>query len=455
MISHKELNKIEYLSNKYDETNMPTYISYPTTGFWRNKITEADFVENAKQITMPFLYFHFPYCKKACYYCVCYKTVANDISDLDTYIDFIMKEFNRKLDLAGIETLKDITQMHWGGGTPTYMTGEQIGKAFRRIEKRVEFKKSESSGLSIEAYPDEEMVTYEKLKVLRDLGFTEISFGIQDFDKKTQFIINRNYDVDVLRKLVDQARGLGMRIHIDLCYGLPFQGQNEFEYTLNEIMKIKPSRIATYPYSHYPFLFPAQKLIPTSSIPNSFIKVLLAKMADDIFLENDYAKIGFDHFVRKDNVMYENYKDKRVVRDFMGYSIDKRKELFGFGNSAISFLNGTFFHNIAKMEEYCTALSAGETGINYSMSHNLSKDDFIRKQVILKNILTYMEIDKKALEDEYGIAFDNYFDRELEKINNFGKDDLLVHNNSKISLSKYGEYFSRHIAYTFDKYYNK
>ena len=184
------------------------------------------------------------------------------------------------------------------------------------------------------------MIKYEKLKLLKDLGLTEISFGIQDFDKRTQYMINRDYDVNMLKKMADQARSVGLRIHIDLCYGLPFQGQNEYENTIKEIIKIMPNRIATYPYSHYPFLFPAQKIIPLSSIPNSFTKVLLAKMADNYFTNNDYVKIGFDHFVRKDDNMLKKYRKNLVKRDFMGYSTEKRSQLFGFGNSAIRL-----FHN--------------------------------------------------------------------------------------------------------------
>ncbi len=455
MMNYKELNRLEYLSLKYDETNMPTYISYPTTGFWKSRVTEEDFVRAAKGVSSPFLYFHFPYCKKACFYCVCYKSLAADPSAWDGYIRDLSTEYQRKLDLAGVDRLSGITQMHWGGGTPTYMSPSQIERAFREIEKRASIEKVGSSSISIEAYPDEEMIDRAKLRLLKDLGFTEISFGIQDFDKKTQAVINRECEPATLRRVVDAARSAGLRVHIDLCYGLPFQGQNELEHTVKEVVKIEPNRIATYPYSHYPFLFPLQKMIPTASIPNSFTKVLLAKAADDILSANGYAKIGFDHFVRTGDVLHEQYRQRLVERDFMGYSIDKRKNLLGFGNSAISFLNDSFFHNFAKMAEYSGSLAAGGIGVDPALSHRLSKDDRIRKRVMLRNVLTYMEIDKDEVERDFGINFDEYFHGELAKIEEMKKDGLVSNGGSRIRLTKDGELFSRHVAFVFDRYYNK
>jgi oxygen-independent coproporphyrinogen-3 oxidase len=453
MMSHKELGRVEYLSSKYDETNMPTYISYPTTGYWKRQVSDEDFVRELARVTSPFLYFHFPFCKKACFYCACYKTVAADPSAWDGYISRLATEYNRKLDAAGIDQLMGITQMHWGGGTPTYMTPLQIERAFREIEKRAQLVKAESSSLSIEAYPAEDMIDRAKLKLLKDLGFTEISYGVQDFDRKTQAVINREYGPETMRRVIDAAREVGLRVHIDLCYGLPFQGLNEFEFTLREIVASKPNRVATYPYSHYPLLFPAQRMIPSASIPNSFTKVLLARTADEILSENGYAKIGFDHFVRKDDVMYEQFRGRRVQRDFMGYSVDQRKQLLGFGNSAISVLNDASFHNLGKMESYAASLAAGNLGLDPSLSHSLSEDDRVRKRVMLKSILTYGEIDKDEIEQEFGVDFDSYFAAELAKLGEMKRDGLIANGGSKIRLTKDGEFFSRHVAFVFDRYY--
>lgn len=455
MTFHKKLQELEYLARKYDETNIPLYVSYPTSAFWKSKVDKNDFITKGRTVDRPFMYFHFPYCRKACYYCCCYKKVSTDMAELELYLDYIIKEYNQKLDILGIDKLEKITQIHWGGGTPTYMTMKQIERAFKSFEERACIEKSDKSSISLEAYPDDEVITYEKLKLLKDLGFNEISFGIQDFDDRIQKIINRNCNPIVVSKLIEQAKSLGLRVHVDLCYGLPFQGQNEFEKTAREVIGFQPDRIAVFPYAHYPYEYPMQRLIPTSSVPNSFIKVLLAEIANDLFISSGYVRIGSDHFIKKDNIMYQNYMDKMVERDFMGYSVDERKQFFGFGNSAISFLGDTLFHNLIPMDEYYKSISSGDLGIHESMSHTLSADDAIRKRVMLKHILSYMEIEYKDFEDEFNISFDAYFNSELLKLENFQKDGLIEKEGSKIRFTKYGVYFSRHIAHIFDQYYNK
>lgn len=450
---HDELKEIDFISRKYDETNIPLYVSYPTTNWWRDKVDEKEFAEACKKVDRPFLYFHFPYCKKACYYCCCYKYVCADMAQIDTYIDYIAREFNQKLDAAGIKKLTQISQIHWGGGTPTFMTMAQIEKAFRAFAQRVDINTSADSSISIEAYPDDEVITYDKLKLLKQLGFNEISFGIQDFDDRIQTIINRDCNLKTVSKLFDQAKSLNLKVHVDLCYGLPFQGQNEFTRTAQEIVKLKPDRIAVYPYAHYPLLYPAQRLIPMSSIPNSFIKTLLAKIADEIFIGNGYGRVGSDHFINPANPLYQKTLEKKVERDFMGYSADGRRQFIGFGNSAISFLGNTLFHNLIPMEDYYRSIAAGGLAINKTLSHILSKDDTIRKRVMLKHILTDMMIDKNEIDKEFGISFDSYFQKELEELKAFEKDGLVEIDDSSVRITKCGVYFSRHIAHVFDSYY--
>ena len=377
------------------------------------------------------------------------------MSEIDTYVDVISKEYNQKLDIAGIKKFSNIKQIHWGGGTPTFMTMKQIENAYKAIEKRANIDNSNERSISIEAYPDDEVITIEKLKLLKTLGFNEISFGVQDFDDRIQKVINRDCNLKIVNKLIDQAREIGFKVHIDLCYGLPFQGQNEFERTVKEVIRMAPDRIAVFPYAHYPLLYPLQRQIPNSSIPNSFIKVLLAKIANDYFLESGYGRVGSDHFIKKENLLFEQASKKIVERDFMGYSVDARKQFIGFGNSAISFLNDTLFHNLIHMDEYSNAVNAGGIAINKSMSYTLNDDDHIRKNVMLKHILTDMEIDKEQVERKFGITFDRYFQREMELLKDLENDGLIEMGPSKIKITNIGVYFSRHVAHVFDTYYKK
>ncbi len=455
MLNREKLLKIETLSKKYNETNIPLYLSYPIESWWKKPIGQVDFERGFKDIEEPFLYFHFPYCKKPCYYCCCYKDVASDPHDLDIYLDHLEMEYNNKVDKLGTKSFQSIKQMHWGGGTPTFMECEQIERAYNFIDKRVGLIKDDSSSISIEAFPDKDVLSKEKLKLLREIGFNEISFGVQDFDKMVQNTINRSCEKEDVLELIDFCKSIGFKVHIDLCYGLPFQGLNEFERTLKTVIDAKPDRVAIFPYAHYPLIFPMQKLIPTSSIANSFTKVLLLNMAQDMLCSSDYGKIGTDHFVRKDNPLYISHLKKNVLRDFMGYSVSERKFFIGFGKAAISSTGREFFHNLKSMDKYFEAVSKGEIPIEKNISHIMDEDDFIRSSIIQKSILYDFEIDKFEIGQRLNIDFDRYFENEIIQLENYMLDGLIEYkSNDVIRVTSLGELFARHIAYVFDSYYN-
>jgi oxygen-independent coproporphyrinogen-3 oxidase len=335
----------EYLARTYDEANIPLYLSYPVTSWWKTPVDEQRFAGEYAGTARPFLYFHFPYCRKACFYCACYKAVSSDPLKNDVYIDHLEKEFSRTLDLLGTSGFSDVGHLHWGGGTPTYLTLPQIERIFSATARRIDFSSDTASSISIEAYPDERDITVEKLKLLRDLGFNEISFGIQDFDPRIQWVINRDTRVETVRSVVEMSKEQGFRVHVDLCYGLPFQGQNELERTIDIVLSMAPDRVALFTYAHYPLIFPLQRRIPVSSVPNSFIRVLMTRCAEERFLGEGYRKVGYDHFVREGNALHRAAEEGKVVRDFMGYSVENRRQFIGFGHSAISFIGKGFFQN--------------------------------------------------------------------------------------------------------------
>lgn len=455
-MGNKEILELEYLAKKYDETNIPLYLSYPTTSWWKDEVDEAAFVQRYQKQSKPFLYFHFPYCQKACYYCCCYKYVTSDESKKDIYIQYLEKEFRNKLSLLGIERLTNIAHMHWGGGTPTYMSCKQIDKVFNFISKKITFSDDANTSISIEAYPDDEMINHEKLKLLRTLGFNEISFGIQDFNKRIQKTINRDCKEGVVKKIINTAKQLGFKVHVDLCYGLPFQGISELEYTVKTVAKMEPDRIALFPYAHYPVLFPMQRYIPSSSLPNSFVKIMLAKIAEEIFAANGYFKVGIDHYVKKDNPLYKASLEDKVIKDFMGYSVEQRKYFIGFGNSAISFFGNGMYHNIISLNDYYESIDKKKIPLEKNMGHFLSRDDLIRNKLIQKSILCDFAIRKDEIENEFEIYFDDYFKSELKTLIDYEKDGLVESIDSNtIRITHHGKHLSRHIAYVFDKYYQK
>jgi oxygen-independent coproporphyrinogen-3 oxidase len=448
-----EIMQLERLSEKYNEGNIPLYLSYPVQSYWKKQFSK-DYLSNKNENQEnPFLYFHLPYCKEACYYCACFKAVTQEDEKKDDYIDCLIKEYNQKLEISGVEKYKNIKHLHWGGGTPTYLNEKQIEKLFKSIETRISFASGDDLSISIEGYPDPLYITDDKLKCLSNLGFNEISFGIQDFDKRVQNAINRNTSKQTARQIFEKSKKYGFRTHVDLCYGLPFQGLNEFEDSIKEIISMKPDRIACFTYAHYPLMYPMQRFIPRSALPNSFIRVLLTKLADELFHDANYVKIGYDHFVLKNNSLEKAKNENNAFRDFMGYSVDGRRNLLGFGNSAISFINGNYMQNEIDINKYLSKVKNNELPVT-EMNHCMSKDDCIRYDIIQRCLMTRYEIERNEIGMKYQIDFNSYFKNEIEALKLFTRDELIIDDGNRIKVTRIGEYFIRHIAHVFDRYSN-
>jgi oxygen-independent coproporphyrinogen-3 oxidase len=450
-----ESSELERLAGKYDESNVPLYLSYPTTGFWRGAWDENAFAAAFDRGTIPFLYFHLPYCKKACWYCCCYKEVTRSDAVKDAYVGSIGRELGLRLDSLGEDRLTGVRHMHWGGGTPTWLSTDQISRMLSAIGSRVELDRGPESTVSIEAYPDPETVTAEKLRVLRAAGFNEISFGVQDFDERIQKAINRDCTEPTLRGLVTLSRNLGFRINIDLCYGLPYQGLAELDATIRTVAEMQPDKIAVFPYAHYPLAFPLQRRIPAGSVPGSFDRVRLIMLAEELFESYGFARIGIDHFVRPGTPLFAAYGEGKVIKDFMGYSVDGRRSYIGLGSSAISFVGDTFFQNTRMVTDYRTQVKLGVLPSTDGAMHRLSTDDVLRYEIIMKHILCGFRIDKREISARFEIDFDEYFRPELERIAELERDGLVERSDADtILVTPVGRYVARHVAYVFDRYYN-
>ncbi|MGA1870060.1 MAG: oxygen-independent coproporphyrinogen III oxidase [bacterium] len=453
-MENKEYLDIEVLSKKYDETKIPLYLSYPTMTYWHNHSEENNFLKHIQEEPNPFLYFHFPYCKKACYYCACFKLVESTEEEVDIYLDYLEKEISMKANSMSSRDLS-VEHMHWGGGTPTNLSLKQLERIYSIIEKHFHIVSNEKASISIESYPDFTLIDREKLTLLRDLGFTEISFGIQDFDETVQKAINRDCKFETVERLFTEARKLGLRIHVDLCYGLPFQEMAGFSDTINKILMIQPDRIAVENYAHFPLVYPLQRKIPLASIPNSFMRILLYILGRDMLLSNGYKEVGLYHFVKEDNNMYKAFIEKKINRDLMGYSVGDRRQFIGFGNSSISFIGNTYFHNKSSINEYYQWIDENKLPLEDKSSHILTDDDLIRNIIIQKEILTYLQIDKTKINNEYHVKFDDYFHTELKNLSKFEDDHVLCFEDNIIKIVGHGKYIAKHIAFVFDKYYRK
>ncbi len=388
-----EMLGLEKVALKYDQNAIPLYLSYPVESFWKQPVNFASYLESLKQSDFSFLYFHFPFCKKICHYCICYKMALGKERDIDNYIQYLIKEMDLKLEQTDIDGKFHVRHMHWGGGTPTLLTLKQLEKIHNEIMKRVSFVHDEVNELSLEAYPEEKTINREKLFLLKELGFNVISFGIQDFDERIQKVINREHVVGTVQSLIDLAKQIGFKVHVDLCYGLPFQGLNELEKTLREVVKVQPSRISIFPYAHNPFIFPRQKNIPLSSIPNSFIKVMLALMADDLLVGQGYVRLGLDHYIRPDDPFFDELQ-ANGIKSLMGYSPHKKNNVLGFGLTSVSFIDNTFYQNKHTLKDYFHQIDQNRLPLERNSSYRYNEDDYIRHILIQKYILTRFEIDK-------------------------------------------------------------
>lgn len=445
----------EKLSMRYDENVIPLYLSYPVESFWKQQSSINQHNQSLMASNISFLYFHFPYCKEVCHYCMCYKEPLKESSDLNAYIDYLTRDMDLRLNILNQGDWQGATHMHWGGGTPTLLDLRQIETIHGAITERVPFNTGRDVEHSIEAFPDPQVVSAAKLKLLYQLGFNVISFGIQDFDTRIQRVINREHDPGSVRELITMARQTGFRVHIDLCYGLPFQGMNELEETIRQILPAEPNRICIFPYAHVPMVFPRQNVIPRSSIPNSFIKVLMAEMADRTLSDAGYTRLGLDHYLRDDDPFLDDLKSNGS-KSLMGYSQNDKLNYLGFGATAISFFDDSFYRTSASTKDYYRLLDEGKVPVVLERSYKHTPDDRIRNKLIQDHILTRFTIEPKRLEDEFAIQFDSYFKHELQGLKQFESDGLVEPSNSGvIHITRKGQLFSRHIAHHFDRFYKR
>lgn len=454
-MNHREMLEWERLSMRYNENAIPLYLSYPVESFWKQQSSVEQHNQSLGSSDISFLYFHFPYCKEICHYCMCYKEPLRDDSELDLYLGYLVRDIDIRLGILKGGGWRGATHMHWGGGTPTLLSLNQLETIHRAISDRLEFNLDGSHEHSIEAFPDPRIVTPAKLELLRALGFNVISFGIQDFDGRIQKVINRKHDPGAVRELIAMAKQLGFRVHIDLCYGLPFQGINELERSINEILPAAPNRICIFPYAHAPMIFPRQNIIPRSSIPSSFIKALMAEQADRLLISDGYVRLGLDHYLNAEDPFLEDLSTSGS-KTLMGYSQNDKLNYLGFGATAISFFDKSFYRTVSSIKEYYQTIDADQLPVEIHRSYRHNPDDQLRNKLIQDHVLTRFEIDLRRLEQEFDIDFNSYFQDELESLKQFENDSLVdLSDPDFIRVSRTGQFFSRHIAHQFDRFYKQ
>ncbi len=437
------------LLKKYNRPG-PRYTSYPTAphfheGFgpeeYRQEILSTNAGDTPRDLS---LYFHFPFCKSLCYFCACNVVITKDASRVDHYLGVLKKEIDLVANL--VDPRRKVIQMHWGGGTPTYMSPDQIRDIFGTIRGKFPF--AADAEISIEIDP--RTITPEHLPALREAGFNRVSFGLQDVNPEVQTTINRIQTDEQNAFVIDESRRLGFdSINVDLIYGLPHQTVDSYERTLEKIIAWNPDRLAVFNYAHVPWLKKHQKLLPVESMPDASGRLRMLKLIIDRLTEAGYAYIGMDHFAKPGDELTKALRERTLHRNFQGYSTRAEADMFAMGVTSISKLSGAYAQNLKSLAAYEAALDEGRlpTSIGLKLSH----DDLLRQHVITE-IMCNNRILKRDVEQKFGIAFDSYFADVPEKLNEFALDGLVSLQPDRIEVGEAGRLVIRNIAMAFDAY---
>ncbi len=436
------------LLRKYDVRG-PRYTSYPTAPQFSEQFGEEAYAQMAahvgKQPAPLSLYVHIPFCNTICFYCGCNKVVTANYKRAETYLDFLEKEMALQAQWFGE---REVTQLHFGGGTPTYLNEADLRRVMGDLRKYFRLSDAPEREFSIEIDP--RTVTDEKLTVLKELGFNRMSLGVQDFDPAVQQAVNRIQSVEQTQRVLATGRKLGFRsTNVDLIYGLPKQTVKSFSETLETVIAMRPERLAVYSYAHMPQLFKTQKQINKADLPDSEEKLQLLELTIDAFTEAGYEYIGMDHFALPEDELAVALKEGTLQRNFQGYSTYAELDMLALGVSAISYLGTTYAQHTRDIAAYQEALSEGRLPVMRGFT--LSHEDTLRRRVI-QDIMCQGVMDFEQLEAEFGIQVGQHFARELNNVTELVADGLIMLGTNKLQVTPKGRLFLRNIAMVFDEY---
>lgn len=434
----------EALIKKYNVKG-PRYTSYPTALLLRSGFAPERALQ-ALQDTGPALslYLHVPFCRELCYYCGCNKVISRDQSKADRYLDALATEMALYQDAC---TAKQVHQLHFGGGTPTYLDEAQLRRLMQLLRQHFQF--LPDAELSIEIDP--RSCDVEKLRLLRELGFSRVSFGVQDFDLQVQQAINRIQPYSMVETLVKAARALNFRsVNLDLVYGLPHQAMEGFGQTLQQVITLDPDRISLFSYAHLPERFAAQRKIPDTTLPGASEKLGLLAQAVQTLQQAGFVAIGMDHFAKASDPLCKAQQAQKLTRNFQGYSVDACDALLGLGVSAISQVGNLIWQQQKELKLYYQALEQ-QHSLAIDKGLTLSRDDQIRADLIARIMCNFV-LDTEALAQHWQINFQDYFAASLAQLQPCFDDDLVRWQGDKLEVTECGRPWVRIIAAAFDAY---
>jgi len=437
------------LIRKYD-TSGPRYTSYPTADRFVEAFGEADQRQwlakrNVGGIGLPLsVYVHLPFCDTVCYYCACNKIATRDRSKSAKYIKYLEKELALVGPLLGDE--RELCRLHWGGGTPTFLSRDEMSSLFGFLRKNFSLQRQAECSIEV----DPRRLEAGTLAFLAGLGFNRVSLGVQDFDPAVQKAVNRIQSEEVTRNAVVEARTSGFAsVNLDLIYGLPKQTLDGFSATLDKVIALGPDRVALYSYAHLPKLFTPQRRIAEADLPTAEAKLQILTLAIGRLTRAGYLYIGMDHFARPDDALATAQAQGRLQRDFQGYSAQPESDTLGFGVSAIGRVGPTYYQNCKAMDDYYAALDAGRLPVARGLE--LGADDLVRRAVI-QTLMCQFRVSIESIELAHLIEFGNYFGPELADLRRLAADGLVEVQPDWIVVTPKGRLLVRAIAMVFDRY---
>jgi oxygen-independent coproporphyrinogen-3 oxidase len=437
------------LIRKHDVSG-PRYTSYPTADRFVEAFGETELRQwlakrNIGGFNQPLsAYVHIPFCDTVCYYCACNKVVTRDHGRSAKYIKYLEKELALAAPLLGKD--RKLCQLHWGGGTPTFLAREEMRELMASLDAA--FERSADAEVSLEVDP--RRVEAGTMEFLAGLGFNRVSIGVQDFDAAVQQAVHRIQSEEVTRRVIEEARRSGFRsVNLDLIYGLPKQTLDSFNRTLDKVIALAPDRIALYSYAHLPKAFKPQRRIAEADLPSAEGKLQIMTLAIGRLTREGYLYIGMDHFARPGDELAVAQSQGRLQRNFQGYSTRPESDMLGFGVSAIGRVGPSYYQNAKRLDDYYAALDAGRLPVVRGIE--LTPDDLVRRAVI-QALSCHFRVSIESIELAYLVDFRRHFEQEMQDLRRLAAEGLVELTPDWIVVTPKGRLLVRRICMVFDRY---
>jgi len=434
------------LVEKYNQPG-PRYTSYPpatkfTEGIGWDAVRERIQANNRTDRDLS-LYFHIPFCETLCWFCGCTTVITLNHSQGMAYVEALGREVARMASLLNKQ--RRVVQLHFGGGSPTFLRPDEIRRLGEIIHQHFTFAPDIEASVEV----DPRRLTRDHMAALRDIGFNRASMGVQDFNPQVQEAVHRIQPREMTQQAIDWMRDLGFgSINLDLIYGLPHQTVASFNETLDIVLGMAPDRLAVFSYAHVPWIKPAQKILQAKILPAAEVKLQILKLIIERLTADDrYVYIGMDHFARPDDELAVAQRNKRLQRNFQGYSTRGGSDIYAFGMSSISQIPDAYWQNEKELPAWQAAVDAGRAPLH--KAYLVTEEDRIRRETIMR-VMCDLSLDFDAMSDKLGIRFAEYFANELASLSDLEADGLVQREPSGLRVTDTGRLFIRNIAMRFD-----